>query len=71
MEELHIGKERGLVMALDNGKLIVFGGLQRPIIMDSKNIHLKKVTNIILSPCGKYVMTSGEDCMILVFKLLH
>lgn len=58
-------------MALQDGKLIVFGGLQRPIIMDSKNIHLKRATNISLSPCGRYLITAGEDCLILIFKVLH
>lgn len=71
MAELSIGKEKALMLALEDGKLIVFGGLQRPLIMDSKNIHLKRVTNISISPCGRYVMTSGEDCLILVFKVLH
>lgn len=71
MAELRIGKERGLIMALEDGKLVVFGGLQRPIIMDTKNIHIAKATNISLSPCGKYVITSGQDCLVLVFKLFH
>lgn len=39
------------------------------MVMDSKNIHLKQVTSMALSPCGKYVMTAGEDCLVLVFKL--
>jgi hypothetical protein len=59
MAELSIGKEKGLVLALANGKIIVFGGLQRPVVMDCKNLHIGNVTNIVLSPCGKYVMTSG------------
>ncbi len=59
MEEISVGKEKGLVLCLNDGKVVVFGGLQRPLIMDSKNVHLKKATNISLSPCGKYIMTSG------------
>ena len=59
MAELQIGKEKGLLLSLDDGKLIVFGGLQRPTIMDTKNIHLKKATSIVISPCGKFVMTAG------------
>jgi len=59
MSELSIGKEKALMLALDTGKLIVFGGLQRPIVMDSKNIHIKKTTSIAVSPCGKYVVTAS------------
>lgn len=71
MAELTIGREKGLMLALDDGKIVVFGGIQRPVIMDSKNIHIARVKQICLSPCGKYVITSGEDCLVLVFKLLH
>jgi len=50
---------------------VVFGGLQRPIIMDSQNIHIDRVSNIVLSPCGKFIITAGADCMVLIFKLQH
>jgi hypothetical protein len=58
-------------MSLECGKLVVYGGLQRPIIMDVRNYHLRKVTNILLSPCGKFIITSGQDCMVLIFKTVH
>lgn len=71
MAELNIGKEKGLMLALDSGKLIVFGGLQRPVVMDYKNIHIKQINNVVVSPCGKFIMTASQDCVVLVFKLLH
>lgn len=48
---------------------MVFGGLQRPILMDVKNYHIATVTSMVLSPCGKFIVTTGEDCVLLVFKL--
>lgn len=39
--------------------------------MDTKDCHIKSATNIVISPCGKYVITSGQDCVILIFKLFH
>ena len=69
MAEVSIAKEKALVLALDNGKIIIFGGLQRPVVMDSQNIHIKKASAICLSPCGRYLMTSSEDSLVLVFKL--
>ena len=40
MAEVFIGQEKAIVLALENGKIIVFGGLQRPILMDCQNIHI-------------------------------
>lgn len=71
MVEIAIGKEKALLLSLSNGKLVIFGGLQRPLIMDIKNYHINKAINIVISPCGKYVITSGDDCVIFIFKICH
>lgn len=39
--------------------------------MDTKNFHINKAANIVLSPCGKYVITSGDDCVVFIFKIMH
>lgn len=69
--ELNVGKEKALVLSLKKGQLVVFGGLQRPIVMDMKNYHIDDATCLVTSPCGKYLITSGKDCLVLVFKILH
>lgn len=69
MAELASGKEKGLLLSSANGKVMVFGGLQRPIMMDIRNQHIQKAANVVLSPCGKYVLTAGEDCVVLVWKI--
>jgi hypothetical protein len=71
MAEINIGKSKALLLSLECGKIVVYGGLQRPIIMDTRNYHLQRVTNIVLSPCGNFVITSGQDCMVLIFKAVH
>jgi hypothetical protein len=70
MKELTIGQEKSILLSLSNGRLVVFGGLQRPIVMDNKNLHIGKAGLSILSPCGKYLMTAGEDGVVLVFKVI-
>ena len=59
MAEIGIDNEKALVLSLSNGKIIIFGGLQRPLVMDSINIHIKKASHLSLSPCGKYLMTAS------------
>lgn len=71
MKELIIGQEKSILLSLSNGRLVVFGGLQRPIVMDSKNLHIGQAGLSTLSPCGKYLMTAGEDGVVLVFKVMH
>lgn len=59
MKELAVGQEKSILLSLSNGRLVIFGGLQRPIVMDSKNLHIGQAGLSILSPCGKYLMTAG------------
>lgn len=49
----------------------MFGGLQRPVIMDLKNYHLSRADLLINSPCGKFVMSAGSDCVVLVLRVWH
>jgi hypothetical protein len=71
MMELAVGREKGLLLSLEGGKLAVFGGLQRPAVMDLKNFHLSRSAHLAVSPCGKFVMTAGEDCVVLVLRVWH
>jgi hypothetical protein len=71
MMELAVGKEKGLLLSLEGGRLAVFGGLQRPSVMDLKNYHLTRASNLSVSPCGKFVMSSGGDGVVLVLRVWH
>jgi hypothetical protein len=37
MAEVVLGKEKAIILTLENGSIVVFGGLQKPIIMDCKS----------------------------------
>jgi hypothetical protein len=71
MMELAVGREKALLLSLEGGRLAVFGGLQRPAVMDLKNYHLGRAGNLSVSPCGRFVMTSGEDGVVLVLRAWH
>lgn len=71
MVEVEIGKEKGVLLSLKEGRVVVFGGIHRPVLMDAKNCHLEGSSCIVVSPCGRYVMTAGSDGVVLVFELLR
>lgn len=71
MLELGVGREKGLLLGLEGGRLAVFGGLQRPAVMDLKNYHLGGAELLAASPCGKFVMSAGADCVVLVMRVEH
>jgi len=48
---------------------MVIGNSNR-LTMDSKNFHIKTARQIVVSPCGKFIMTAGGDGVVLVFKIL-
>lgn len=56
-------------MALENGSLIIFGGFSNPSVLYYQNHHISPITELIISPCGKYIMTAGMDCMIYVYEI--
>ena len=71
MAEARVGKEKALILSLQTGRLLVFGGLQRPIFMDNKDYHNRKANQIILCPTGKNLITAGEDCVVMLWKIYH
>lgn len=38
--------------------------------MDTKTYHIGRAQNVIVSPCGKYIMSAGMDGVMLIFKVL-
>ena len=39
------------------------------IVEQTLNIHLKEISKIHVSPCGRYVFSVGEDCNIFVYQV--
>lgn len=39
--------------------------------MDMKNVHLSRAELLAVSPCGKFVMSAGDDCVVLVLRAWH
>jgi hypothetical protein len=45
MLEIPLGKEKNcILLALENGSLVVFGGINKPIILDYQNHHISAAT---------------------------
>lgn len=40
MVEVQVGKERGVLLSLRDGRIVIFGGVHKPVLMDFKNCHL-------------------------------
>lgn len=57
-----------LVLGLQNGSVLILtleNGL-KPLSITSH--HLKPILNVVISPCNRYIITSGEDSMIFVYR---
>ena len=80
MREININKKSCLVVGLENGSLMVLGinsaagslnGLKNGRSLQSLSVrseHMKGITEICVSPCNRFLMTTGEDCMVFVYQ---
>lgn len=48
---------------------MVFGGMESPYVLCYMNHHLERIVEVIISPCGRYVVTCGEDALVFVYEL--
>lgn len=55
-------------MGLENGSMVIFS-IDNYKVMDIRSEHLRRINDIRVSPCNRYVMTSGNDCMIFIYKV--
>ena len=67
MREVAINKKSCLVVGLENGSVLVLAYRKGLQTMSAKAEHLKAVTEMCISPCNRYIITSGKDCMIFVY----
>lgn len=68
MREIVINKRGGILIGLENGSLLVVGLAKGIQTMNVKSEHLKTLTEICVSPCSRYVITTGRDCMLFVYQ---
>jgi WD40 repeat protein len=61
-------------VGLENGSIITLNYLSTPNngkklqAMSVHNNHIKPITAISISPCNKYLISTGTDCMIFVYN---
>jgi WD40 repeat protein len=53
----------------EDGAIKVFNSPFDNIVEQSLNVHLKEITKIHTSPCGRYVFSVGEDNNIFIFQV--
>jgi WD40 repeat protein len=58
-----------IIAGTDDGAIKVFNSPYDNIVEQTLNVHLKEVTGIQVSPCGRYVFSVGEDNNIFVFQV--
>jgi WD40 repeat protein len=58
-----------IIAGTEDGAIKVFNSPFDSIVEQTLNVHLKEVTGIQVSPCGRYVFSVGEDANIFVFQV--
>ena len=58
-----------IIAGTDEGCIKVFNSSFDNIVEQTLNIHLKEISKIHVSPCGRYVFSVGEDCNIFVYQV--
>lgn len=52
-----------------DGAIKVFNSPFDNIVEQTINIHLREITKVQISPCGRYVFSVGEDNNIFVYQV--
>ena len=69
MSEISINKKSCLVAGLDNGTILTLTFVNKKLqATSSRNDHLKAVTGLCVSPCNKFLISTGTDCMIFIYQ---
>ena len=58
-----------IIAGTDEGSIKVFNSSFDNIVEQTLNIHLKEITKINVSPCGRYVFSVGEDGNVFVYQV--
>lgn len=69
MAEIVINKRHCLVAGLSNGALLTLVFRDKKLQATScRNDHIKSITSLSVSPCNKYAISCGADCMIFIYE---
>jgi WD40 repeat protein len=58
-----------IVAGTDEGAIKVFNSPFDNIVEQTLNVHLKEITKIQVSPCGRYVFSVGDDSNVFIFQV--
>jgi WD40 repeat protein len=68
INEIIINKISCLVFGLDNGSILTLSYSNKIFQTQSFRCdHIKPVKLLCVSPCNKYLISSGDDCMIFIY----
>ena len=69
MSEITINKNSCLVAGLDNGSILTLTYKNKKLQTSGmRNDHIKAVTALSVSPCNKYLISTGIDCMTFIYN---
>ena len=70
MTEITINKKSCIVAGLDNGSIFtIYSNNNKLQLANSRNDHIKSISYFSVSPCNKYLISSGTDCMTFIYQL--
>jgi WD40 repeat protein len=58
-----------IIAGTDEGCLKVFNSPFDNIVEQTLNVHLKELSKIHVSPCGRYVFSVGDDSNIFIYQV--
>lgn len=58
-----------IVAGTEDGTIKVFNSQFDNIVEQTLNCHLREITSIVSSPCGRYVFTTSKDGLIFIYQV--
>jgi len=69
MAEITINKKSCIVAGLDNGSIFtMYCNDNKLQLVNARNDHIKSISSFSVSPCNKYLISSGADCMTFIYQ---
>lgn len=58
-----------VVVGTEDGSIKIFNSQFDNIVEQTINCHMKEITAILASPCGRYVFTASRDGLIFIYQV--
>lgn len=69
LSEVTINKKSCLIAGLSNGSILMMTFTNNRIRTNCiRTDHCKSITSMSVSPCSKYLISTGADCLIFVYQ---